>query len=157
MYISVIGVGQPDTTTQTLAYEVGKLVAERGAILVCGGLGGVMDSVAKGAKEAGGLTVGILPGETRLGASRYLDVSIPTGMGQARNALVVLSGDGVIAIGAGYGTLSEIGFALKMGKPIVGLATWEISKEAQPIKDLIKCSTAKEAVDKIFKLILQRT
>jgi hypothetical protein len=155
VYISVIGVGQPDAKVESLAYEVGRLIAERGAILVCGGLGGVMDSAAKGAREAGGLTVGILPGETRLGASKYLDVSIPTGMGQARNALVVLSGDGVIAIGAGYGTLSEIGFALKMGKPIVGLATWELSREAQPIKDLIKCSTPEEAVDKIFKLILR--
>lgn len=155
-YISVIGVGTERKDLNDLAYEVGKLIAERGAILVCGGLGGIMNSAAQGAKEAGGKTVGILPGPSREGSSEYLDISIPTDMGHARNALVVRSGDAVIAIGAGYGTLSEIGLALKMGKPVVGLKTWTLYREGEEDKGIIIADTAKEAVYTVFEIIQQK-
>jgi uncharacterized protein (TIGR00725 family) len=95
-------------------------------VLVCGGLGGVMEAACTGAKGGGGTTIGILPGTDRAAANPFVDFAIPTGLGEARNALVVRAADALIAIGGGYGTLSEIAFALKAGKPVVGLGTWEI-------------------------------
>ena len=121
--MAVIGPGDEPAAG---AAEVGRLVAERGAVLVCGGLGGAMEAACRGAKQAGGVTVGILPGSDRSDANPYLDVALPTGLGEARNALVVRAADAVIAIGGGYGTLSEIALALKAGKPVIGLGTWEI-------------------------------
>jgi uncharacterized protein (TIGR00725 family) len=105
---------------------VGRLVAGRGAVLVSGGLGGVMEAACRGAREAGGTTVGILPGSDRAAANPYVDVAVPTGLGEARNALVVRAADVLIAVGGGYGTLSEIALALKAGKRVIGLGTWEI-------------------------------
>ncbi len=150
MYISVIGVGDADEETRQLAYEVGKLIAKQGAVLVCGGLGGVMDAAAQGAKEAGGLTVGLLPGRTKAEGSRFLDVVITTGLGEARNIAVVNAADGVVAIGAGYGTLSEIGFALKAGKPTVGLATWELRRKNVTDELLFVADTPAQAIDKLL-------
>jgi len=95
-------------------------------VLVCGGLGGVMEAACRGAKDGGGTTVGILPGTERAAANAFVDVAIPTGLGEARNALVVRAADALIAIGGAYGTLSEIAFALKAGKPVVGLGTWDV-------------------------------
>jgi uncharacterized protein (TIGR00725 family) len=109
-----------------VAESVGRELASRGAVLVCGGLGGVMEAACTGAKEGGGTTIGILPGTDRAAANAFVDFAIPTGLGEARNALVVRAADALIAIGGGYGTLSEIAFALKAGKPVVGLGTWEI-------------------------------
>jgi uncharacterized protein (TIGR00725 family) len=108
------------------AEEVGRLLAERGAMVVCGGLGGVMEAACRGARAGGGTTIGILPGLSRSDANPFVDVVIPTGLGEARNALVVRAADAVIALGGGYGTLSEIALALKAGKRVVGLGTWEI-------------------------------
>lgn len=108
------------------AEQVGRELAARGAVLVCGGLGGVMEAACRGAKDAEGTTIGILPGSDRSAANRFVDVAIATGLGEARNALVVRAADAVIAIGGGYGTLSEIALALKAGKHVVGLGTWEI-------------------------------
>jgi uncharacterized protein (TIGR00725 family) len=105
---------------------VGRLVAERGAVVVCGGLGGAMESACRGAKQAGGLTVGLLPGSDRAEANAFVDVALPTGLGEARNALVVGAADVVIAVGRGYGTLSEIALALRAGKRVVGLDTWDV-------------------------------
>ena len=105
---------------------MGRGLALRGAILVCGGLGGVMEAACKGAKEAGGTTVGILPGTDRSDANTWVDLAIPTGLGQARNAIVVRSADAVVAIGGGYGTLSEIALALRRGTRVVGIGTWEV-------------------------------
>ncbi|HZD59300.1 MAG TPA: TIGR00725 family protein, partial [Anaerolineae bacterium] len=156
VYISVIGVGTEREELNSLAYEVGRLVAEHGAILVCGGLGGIMDAAAHGAKEAGGVTVGILPGPSRAGASKHLDVAIPTDMGHARNALVALAADIVIAIGAGYGTLSEIGLTLKMGKPVIGLKTWVLYREGREDEGVIPANTADEAVETAFRIIHER-
>jgi len=110
----------------TAAEEVGRALGERGVALVCGGLGGVMEAACRGAKGAGGATIGILPGSDRAAANGFVDVAIPTGLGEARNALVVRAADAVVAVGGGYGTLSEIALALRAGKRVVGLGTWEI-------------------------------
>ena len=118
IYVAVVGPGE--------AEEVGRLLAERGAVVVCGGLGGVMEAACRGARAAGGTTVGLLPGVDRSEANRHVDIAVPTGLGEGRNALVVRAADAVIAIGGGYGTLSEIALALRAGKPVIGLDTWEI-------------------------------
>jgi uncharacterized protein (TIGR00725 family) len=121
--VAVIGPGDEPSVA---AAEVGRLLAERGAVVVCGGRGGAMEAACRGGKKAGGLTVGILPGSDRSEANPYVDVVLPTGLGEARNALVVGAADVVIAIGGGYGTLSEIALALKARKRVIGLGTWEI-------------------------------
>jgi uncharacterized protein (TIGR00725 family) len=108
------------------AEEVGRLLAERGAMLVCGGLGGTMEAACRGARAGGGTTIGILPGLSRSDANPFVDVVVPTGLGEARNALVVRAADAVIALGGGYGTLSEIALALRAGKPVIGIGTWDI-------------------------------
>jgi uncharacterized protein (TIGR00725 family) len=105
---------------------VGRELASRGVVLVCGGLGGVMEAACMGAKEGGGTTIGILPGTDRAAANPFVDFAIPTGLGEARNALVVRAADALIAVGGAYGTLSEIAFALKAGKPVAGLGTWDV-------------------------------
>jgi uncharacterized protein (TIGR00725 family) len=147
IYIAVVGSGQCPEDVRLAALEVGRLIAGAGAVLVCGGLGGVMDAAAEGAKTAGGMTVGILPDHIRMGASRFLDVSIPSGMGEMRNALVVRAADAVIAVHGEYGTLSEIALAMKTGKPVIGLNTWEFSKPDGDGDALLRAKTPKEAVD----------
>ena len=152
MYISVIGASKCSKDIYKLAYEVGREVAKKKAILICGGLGGVMDASAEGAKEAGGITVGILPGDTRTGASKYLDISLPTGMSEARNVLVVKAANVVIAIGGEYGTLSEIAHALKMGTPVIGLKTWDIGKDEFGVSRIIRVDDPISAVEKAYEL-----
>lgn len=147
--ISVIGAGECSTKAAELAYKVGKLIAMRNAVLVCGGLGGVMEHACRGAKDAGGLTVGILPGFSAREANPFVDIALPTGLSHARNILVVRAGDGVVAIEGSYGTLSEIAIALKLGKPVVGLNTWNISS------DIFQAKSPEEAIDKLFQLIKQ--
>ena len=128
MYISVVGASECDAGIGEIACRLGREIAGRGHVLVCGGLGGVMDAAARGAFQEGGVVVGILPGPDRAGASRWLTVALPTEMGQARNALVARAGDALIAVGGGHGTLSEIAFGLKMGKPVVGLDSWSLEE-----------------------------
>jgi uncharacterized protein (TIGR00725 family) len=122
--IGVIGAGSCNNDIYELAREVGRGIAKMGAILVCGGLGGVMEGACRGAREAGGQTVGILPGPDRVHANPYVTIPIVTDLGHARNVLIVRSSDLLIAISGGYGTLSEISIALKLKKPVVGLSTW---------------------------------
>lgn len=124
--MAVVGPGDADAGAEETAERVGRELARRGAVLVCGGLGGVMEAACRGAREAGGTTVGILPGTDRRSANRFVEVAVPTGMGEARNALVVRAADAVLAVRGGYGTLSEIALALKAGKPVIGLGSWEI-------------------------------
>jgi uncharacterized protein (TIGR00725 family) len=126
IHVAVVGSGEAEERHAAAAEEVGRLIAEGGALLVCGGLGGVMEAACRGARAAGGTTVGLLPGVDRSEANRHVAVAVPTGLGEARNALVVRAADAVIAIGGGYGTLSEIALALRAGKPVIGLDTWEI-------------------------------
>jgi len=126
-YVAVVGTGA-DVAGELLAHAeaVGAELARHGAVLVTGGLGGVMEAACRGARKAGGSTLGILPGSDRAEANPYVDVAVATGMGELRNGLVVRCADALIAVGGGYGTLSEIALALKAGKRVVGLGTWEI-------------------------------
>ena len=124
--ISVIGGATCSEAEAALAETVGRLLAERGVGVVCGGRGGVMAAVCRGAVQAGGTTVGLLPGDSTEEANAWVTIAIPTGLGEARNAIVARAGVGVIAIGGGYGTLSEIALALKWGKQVAGLGTWDI-------------------------------
>ncbi len=125
MQIGIIGAGSCDEKTARLAEEVGRLLARRGAILVSGGMGGVMEAASRGAAAEGGTTVGTLPGADPAGGNRHLAVRIATGFGQGRNLLIPQSCRGVIAVSGGYGTLSEIALARKIGVPIVGIGTWD--------------------------------
>lgn len=126
MYVSVIGGEHCSGEIYDLAMEVGRRIAEMEAILITGGRGGVMEAVCRGAKEKNGITIGILPSDKRKEGNKFLDYIIVTGLGYARNVLVVLNGDIVIAIDGHYGTLSEISFALEYGKPVYGLLSWEV-------------------------------
>jgi uncharacterized protein (TIGR00725 family) len=138
-YIGVIGAGECDAELGRLAEAVGRGIAEAGAVLVCGGMGGVMEAACRGAKTAGGTTLGILPGRDRTGANEYLDFAVATGINEARNLAIIRTADVLVAVGGSYGTLSEIGFALKAGKNVVGLNTWEID-------GIVRVATAEEAV-----------
>ena len=128
------------------AEAVGRELAARGAVLVSGGLGGAMEAACRGAKDAGGSTVGILPGPDRAEANAFVDVAIATGLGEARNALVVRSADAVIAVGGGWGTLSEIALALRAGKRVVGLDTWEVGRDGRPVEGVVAAGSPEEAV-----------
>ena len=152
MFIAVIGAGRCSAHVAALAEAVGHELARRGAVLVCGGLGGVMEAACRGAKSAGGLTVGILPGVSRRDANPHVDVPVVTGMGEARNVLVVQSAQAVIAVSGEYGTLSEIAHALKIGIPVVGLSTWRLTKDGQEREAIIRAVTPQEAVDKALDL-----
>lgn len=125
-YVAVVGASDATDTECRTAYEVGAGLAVRGVIVVTGGLGGVMQAASRGAAENGGTTVGILPGHDRSDANRWVQIGIPTGLGELRNGLIVRTVDALIAVGGAYGTLSEIALALRAGKPVFGLGTWEI-------------------------------
>jgi len=140
IFIGVIGAGDCSVDVFKLAEEVGERIAEAGAVLVCGGLSGVMEAAAKGAKKQGGITIGILPGIDKDHANPYIDFPIVTGLGEGRNLLVVRNSDAVIAFPGEFGTLSEIAFSLKLGKPVVGLSTWKVSDK------IIQAKNAEEAV-----------
>jgi len=124
--IGVIGGSRPGRPALDMALEVGRLVARSGAVLVCGGLGGVMEAASRGAREEGGFVVGILPGSTPADANPWVDVPIATGLGYTRNALVVMNADAIVAVDGEYGTLSEIAYGLIQGKRVVGLGTWDV-------------------------------
>lgn len=145
--VAVVGSGECDSETAALAQEIGCRLAQRGLAVVCGGLGGVMAAVCRGAKTAGGLTIGILPGTDPAAANPWVDVPIASGLGEARNFLVVRAGQAVIAVGGEYGTLSEIAFALKIGKPVVGLRTWQLARQGKIQKAFVEVRTPPEAVE----------
>jgi len=146
--IAVVGPGTCTPEEAALAEAVGRGLAERGAILVCGGRGGVMEAACRGAKAASGLTVGLLPGTSPAEANAYVDVPLATGLGEARNVLVVRAAQAVIAIGGEFGTLSEIAFALKLGVPVIGLNTWELAKAGAPVVAIRVARTPEEAVER---------
>jgi uncharacterized protein (TIGR00725 family) len=127
------------------ADEVGRLIAEAGGIVVCGGLGGVMEAACRGARSAGGVTVGLLPSDERRTANPFVSVALPTGLGELRNGLVVRAADAVVAIGGEWGTLSEIAFARKLGKPVVALSTWDLP-------EVERVATPAEAVSRALAL-----
>lgn len=148
MIISVIGEGRARPEIEDLAEQVGAELARQGHAIVCGGLGGVMEAVCRGAKSSGGTTIGILPGDDPKAANPWVDLPICTGMGHARNVIVVKTGRAVIAIGGAYGTLSEIGHALSDGIPVIGLKTWCMSRSGDEDDGVIVASDAKDAVEK---------
>ncbi len=152
MIIAVIGDSSCSIEEARVAETVGKLLAQRGATIICGGLGGVMEAVCRGARSKGGLTIGILPGEDSGMANPYVDIPIVTGIGYARNMAVVKSARVAIAIGGNYGTLSEIAYALKKNTPVIGLNTWSLSRNGQGSDPIIRAQTATEAVDKALAL-----
>jgi uncharacterized protein (TIGR00725 family) len=155
MIVAVIGDGSCSTETASLAEEVGRLVAQNRATLVCGGLGGVMEAACRGAKSAGGLTIGVLPGRSRGDANPYVDIPIVTGLGEARNVIVVSSGQSVIAIRGGFGTLSEIAHALKLGIPVVGLGSWQLRRKGwDEMKGMIPATDPADAVEKALALAI---
>lgn len=151
-YIAVVGPSAGTPAELALGEAVGRGIAEAGAVLVCGGMGGVMEAAAGGCAEAGGRSVGILPTEDRLDANPYLTVAVATGMGEGRNAIVVRSADAVIAVHGEFGTLSEIALALKMGKPVVGLGTWELAKSGEPVDAIVRVTDPREAVATALRL-----
>jgi uncharacterized protein (TIGR00725 family) len=150
-YIAVVGPSAATPAEHALGEEIGRLIAETGAVLVCGGLGGLMEAAASGCAKAGGRSVGVLPGE-RSAANPYLTVAVATGMGEARNAIVVRTADAVVAVAGEFGTLSEIALALKMGKPVVGLGTWELGKDGAPVDAIVRANTPAEAVASALRL-----
>jgi uncharacterized protein (TIGR00725 family) len=144
MQIAVVGGGVCSPEVGEMAGRLGRLLAEKGHILICGGLGGVMEAVCRGAREAGGVTLGILPGEKR-DANPYVSIAVATGMGHARNVIIIKSSDAVIALPGEHGTLSEIALALKMNRPVISLGSWDIA-------GTIKANDPDEALE-----ILERT
>jgi len=144
--VSVIGGSECTADESALAEEVGRLLAQAGVGVVCGGRGGVMEAVCRGAGSAGGLTIGILPGDGADEGNRHLTVALPTGMGEARNVIVVKAGEAVIAIGGGLGTLSEIAHALRLGELVVVLGSWRaVSPEGGDLP-VIEATTAQQGV-----------
>ncbi len=125
--VGVIGASQASERDVENAYLLGKGLAELGFPVICGGLTGVMEAVARGVREAGGLTIGVVPGYSRGDANPYIDIPIATGLGHARNVIIAATSDVLVAVGGEYGTLSEIAFALKMGKPVVSLFSWDVA------------------------------
>jgi len=137
-YVAVVGPGEASDAELAVAEEVGGRLAAGGAVLVCGGLGGVMEAACRGAKSKRGMTIGLLPGLDRSAANGWVDVAIPTGLGELRNGLIVRACDALIAIGGSEGTLSEIALALRDGRPVIGIGTFEVGA-------VVQVSSAEEA------------
>ena len=146
MHIAVIGAARAGASDCAAAEHVGRGIAEGGAVLVCGGLGGVMEAACRGARDVGGTTVGILPGTDRREANDHVEVAIATGIGEARNAVVVGTVDAVVAVGGEFGTLSEIALALKAGTPVIGVHSWELARTGTPVPGVEAVDSAEEAV-----------
>ena len=153
IFIGVIGGSEVPPQTALISEEVGREIARRGAALVCGGMGGVMEAACKGAVAEGGLTIGILPGDNRNTANPYVKIPIVTGIGYARNVAVVRTSQAVIAIDGSYGTLTEIGYALQAGLPVIGLDTWALSINGQADNNIIIADSARDAVEKAFDMV----
>ena len=154
--IAVIGGGRPSPEEDKLAEEVGRELAKQGAMLVCGGLGGVMEAACRGASDEGGVTIGILPGDRTETANPYVQIPIVTGMGYARNVLVVKTAQAVIAIDGSYGTLSEIAHARQSNIPVIGLNTWTLSKDNQQDNSIVRAQGPVDAVKKALDLATNR-
>jgi uncharacterized protein (TIGR00725 family) len=140
-WIAVCGPSRAEEPELSAAEEVGAGIAEAGAVLVCGGLGGVMEAACRGARSRGGLTVGLLPGDDRRDANGWVQLALPTGFGEARNVLIARAADALIAIGGSWGTLSEIALAARRGTPVIGLRTWDVGREG-----IVEVESAAEAV-----------
>jgi uncharacterized protein (TIGR00725 family) len=153
IFIGVIGGSEVNSRVAAIAEEVGREIARKGAVLVCGGMGGVMEAACKGASAEGGLTIGILPGDSRDTANQYVKIPIVTSIGYARNVAVVKTSQAIIAIDGSYGTLTEIGYALQAGIPVIGMDTWSPAIGGQADKIIIQAKDAKDAVSRAMALI----
>lgn len=156
LHIGVVGEGVCSARVASRAERVGRAIARAGAVLLCGGLGGVMEAASRGAAEAGGTVVGILPGFSRADANPWVTIPIVTGMDQARNVILVRSCDALIAIGGRYGTLSEIALALKLDLPVVGLATWRLAQPEGRRVPILAAATPEEAVARAVRAARRR-
>jgi uncharacterized protein (TIGR00725 family) len=151
-YVAVVGGSTANRRVDEAAEAVGRGLARRGAVLVCGGLGGVMEAACRGARAQGGTTLGILPGLDRADANPYVDVAVATGMGEARNTLVVRAADAIVAVAGEFGTLSEIAFALRVDKPVVGLWTWELARAGRAVDTVVRVHDPDEAAERAVAL-----
>ncbi|MEW6203478.1 MAG: TIGR00725 family protein, partial [bacterium] len=151
--IGVMGAGVITTEGYALAEEIGRRIAEAGAILICGGLGGVMEAAAKGAKSGGGIVIGILPTADENDANPYIDIPIVTGIGHARNLINIYTSHAIIAVHGEYGTLSEIALALKCRKPVIALNTWRLDMIGCSDKNFVVASSPADAVQKAINMV----
>ena len=152
-YVAVVGPAEATDEDTTAAYAVGAGLAARGAVVVCGGMSGVMAATAAGVRSASGICVGLLPGDSRDGASPDLTVAVPTGLGEVRNALVVRAADAVVAIGGSWGTLSEVALAMRSGRPVVALGGWQVvDATGSPVEGPVFAADAGEAVEAVLAL-----
>jgi len=154
--IGVIGGSVVGPDVEAIAEEVGAAIAEAGAVLVCGGRGGVMAAACRGARSRGGLTLGVLPGTDRAQANPWVDLPIVTGLGEARNVIICRTAEVVVAIDGGYGTLSEIAFALHFGTPVVGVGTWSVQPHGGGEDPIVRAGSAAEAVAMALDLAAAR-
>ena len=148
--VAVCGESDPQTSLADVAFELGRGIAQRDAVLICGGLTGVMEHAARGARAAGGLTIGLLPGDDPDEANEYVHIAIATGLGHARNAILARTADGVVAVGGGLGTLSEIALALRNGRPTIGIHTWRFDRDRRTEPELPIAANPKDALDWLF-------
>ena len=153
--IAVIGAREPSPEEAGLAEEVGKEIARQGAALICGGLSGIMEAACRGAASEGGITIGVLPGYDQDAANPHVQIPIATGIGYARNVVIVRSAKAVIAVGGGYGTLSEIAYALAGNIPVIGLSTWSISRDGKQDDSIDYVQSPSEAVKKALTLAVK--
>lgn len=156
LIFAVIGSNSCSRQEAAIAEQVGVEIAKVDGLLICGGKGGIMEAACRGAKKFGGTTIGILPDEDYSAVNKYVNIPIVTGMGEARNIIIVRSADIIIAISGEYGTLNEIALALKIGKPVIGIGTWELSKKGKKVKSIIQASDAHDAITKALAIIKQR-
>ncbi len=156
VHVAVSGGGEAGEDACRVAEEVGRELARRGAVVVTGGLGGAMAAASRGAKAEHGMTIGILPGDDRGDANSWVDVAVPTGLGEARNVLLVRASDALVAVAGEFGTLSEIALALRLGKPVVGVGTWELAREGRPVEAIVTAATPAEAAEKAVALATGR-
>jgi uncharacterized protein (TIGR00725 family) len=154
-YVAVIGASNATGWELSTAESLGRALASAGCVIVCGGLGGVMNAAARGAASADGVSIGILPGDDREVASEHLTVAIATGFGEARNAIVARSADAVVAVGGEFGTLSEIALALKMGTPVIGIGTWELGRDDLDRDPIVRVNDVAEAIEALRGVLPQ--
>jgi uncharacterized protein (TIGR00725 family) len=154
-YVAVIGASNATEWELATAEALGRSLGQAACVLVCGGLGGVMDAAARGAGSVGGVSIGILPGDDRGVASQHLTVAIATGFGEARNAIVARSTDAVVAVGGEFGTLSEIALALKMGSPVIGIGTWELGRDDLDRDPIVRVNDVNEAMAALRRVLPQ--
>lgn len=157
LYIGVAGASEPDAELVPIAEDLGQWLADAGVVVVCGGGPGIMAAVCRGAQAAGGITVGLLPGADRSTTNPYLTVALPTALGEGRNFLLVRSSDALIAVGGGFGTLSEIALALRTGVPVIGLGTWGLSLSGAPVDAFPETESPERAAQLAVEAATART